>query len=807
MNKLRPAWLLQPGVRLMQRWNLTTKFTALSCMAIAMVLCMAIYGATQQWRQLRITEQEIVGVDLVRHVTRLATLTQAYRDLLHVQASGGSVAPGAVPQTGGELVAAISTADARIQASEHALVVQGWLPIRQSLTAQLQASQAPASAVALRLRQQVQFEGFTAQVNALRQLLLSTGEASQLLLDPEAETFFLTLMVVDRFVPLMESVAQIRGQGVAMLSSGAVVALDERTLSEWAIRLQQQLGDMTQMFASLERSGHPSSAGWGATRALMAGYAAETVRAVGANVPKEEALAVLERGNQAIGSAMSLNQNLLDRLHGQLAERRSWQQAVVALYAVAAVFTILVMSYLVLALHAALIVSVQAMTRAIDDVSRGDLTQAHEVVGQDELAHVGRGMNQMMFRLSRIVASIRSNAVLVAISARRLGDGALALAQRTERQSQGLKDTHQGVQQAQQVLAYSLEATDQLVEQVASVNQMAQAGSASMPEASATMAQIEEGALRMREIVGMIEDIAFQTNMLALNAAVEAARAGEAGSGFAVVAGEVRKLAGRCAQAVAEISELIEQSSMQVGDGVQHIAQITQTLERLVSGMQGIEGSVGRLSMSAQQQHGLLGGIADTLDRLNVITHENNQAVSDSQEASQQLMVHAASLSRSVQGMRLSQGSADEAQALASRTVDLIKSEGLAAALPQLHDPLGSHVDRDLFTFGINRDGILQFVSGDAEAAGAPLPMVTSSDGYLFNEALWRAADAGQDWVEYESCDPDTLEMVTKMACVFKVDDQLLVCGVLHKDPGALQPSQGAGVLPGASGGVPRNQI
>ncbi|MFT3858509.1 MAG: methyl-accepting chemotaxis protein [Aquabacterium sp.] len=323
--------------------------------------------------------------------------------------------------------------------------------------------------------------------------------------------------------------------------------------------------------------------------------------------------------------------------------------------------------------------------------------------------------------------------------------------------------------------------SEALAEHVQHVGGIASQGSALMPEAVATMAQIEAGSQRMREIVAMIEDIAFQTNMLALNAAVEAARAGEAGSGFAVVAGEVRQLAGRCAHAVAEISDLIEQSKREVDDGTRHMAGIHETLSQLAGGVQRIADDVTRLSNCSAEQGDRLHRVTTVLDDLSHITQENVAALGQARVGADDLLLRAAGLSKSVRDIRLAQGSADEAQALLQRAAALLNERGLAGAIPILHDPAAGFVDRDLFVVGIDRSGMQVFASHEPTQAGEPLPMLTSQDGYLLNEALWRAADAGQAWIEYESCDAETLEIVPKLACVLKHSDELLLCGALFK--------------------------
>lgn len=206
----------------------------------------------------------------------------------------------------------------------------------------------------------------------------------------------------------------------------------------------------------------------------------------------------------------------------------------------------------------------------------------------------------------------------------------------------------------------------------------------------------------------------------------------------------------------------------------------------LSDGLKEIGGGMTALDSQAAHQLDMLQQVEQTLGGLDSITAEHQETVNTVNLGSQELLERAASLAASVKGMRLAHGGADDAQALLEKAAALIRDVGLEAAVPVLHDPNAGFVDRDLFVFGVDRQGVQAFHSCLPLDAGQPVPMLTSKDGLLLSEALWRAADGHQELVDYESCDPDTLEMVSKTACILKVSDELLLCSVFYSDPATL---------------------
>lgn len=768
-------------MRAMRHWRLSTKFMTLSLLAFLTTLILAIHGAAgvaQQWQR---TMLEREGVVVTRAVLHMAWLVQAHRDLL-LGASAGSDGAQALSSHRLLMRTSLDQLDAQLASQPELVSAQTWPPVKARLSALLGVSPDQAAAA------QVQLAHGEA-LHSLGQLGLVIGEASTLLLDPEAPTYFLMSLALDRLPPLLAAASGWRaGAWVTLAGATAEGASGDALAGAQAARAAQvmQYADAVHFqFEALARAGGHVPSKWETVQAALRDDTASVARLLDqpAASPADAARDLIERGGRLHRISAALRDSVLDQLDDRLAARAQALLSSLALTLAVLMLNLIVLGYFVTALHSALMGTVKVITRTMDDMGQGDLTRRRAVDGSDELARVAQGLQGVGDRLSRIVASIRSNAVLLAMAGKGMGETTVALATRTDEQSGRLKDVATRVRQIHQAVDEGARHAQALMASVQTVRGTADTGHALMPVAAGTMASIEAGAQRMTEIVSLIEDIAFQTNMLALNAAVEAARAGEAGSGFAVVASQVRQLATRCAQAVGEISELIAASTIQVGDGVRHMGAIQSAFEALARGLDQIGEGVTQVAETVAQQNASLGEMTESLDSLDNITRENSATVTRSYTASRQLIERAASLSQAVQGIRLAQGSPDEAQAMAERAAKLIRERGLDAALPDLHAADSAFVDRDLCVFGVDRQGHFRFMTLDPGRTGTPIPMLTSTDGHLLQEALWRAADTGQPWVEYESCDPETLLMSIKMAYVIPMDDDLILVAPVYKDP------------------------
>lgn len=758
--------VLAPGMRLMRHWRLSTKFMTLSVLAFLTTLIIAMHGAAVLLDQWQRTAQERAGVDAARVVLHMAREVKIHRDLL-LAANGDSSQASTLADHRRAMRETAQQLSVVLSALPDPYRARAWPNREASLNAMVGALPATAD--------QLQVQRLHAEsLAALRQAGLLVGESSTLLLDPEASSYFLMSLALDRLPMLLELASQWRVQAWHAVVRGDEV---DPALAARGEAVMQQVAEVHFQFEALSRAGGRVPSTWETVRATVRGDVQEALFRAGSQA------ALLEQGMRLHHVSAALHDSLLDQLDERLLHRSRALLGAITLSMLVLALNLTVLGYFVTALHSALMGTMKVITRTMDDMGEGDLTRRRPVAGDDELAGVARGLQAVGDRLSRIVASIRSNAVLLAMSGKDMGESTMALATRTEQQSGRLKELAERVRQVHVAADEGARQAQVLMSHVQTVRSSAQSGQALMPAATGTMHAIEQGARRMTEIVGLIEDIAFQTNMLALNAAVEAARAGEAGSGFAVVAAQVRLLATRCAQAVGEISELIAASTLQVGDGVRHMAAMHTAFDELAAGLEQIGAGVADVAQTVSQQNASLSEMSESLDSLDNITRENSAAVSRSYAASEQLIARASSLAQAVRGIRLAQGSPDEAQALAERAAALIRERGLEAALPVLHAEGNAFTDRDLCVFGVDRQGHFRFMTLDPGRTGDPIPMLTSTDGHLLQEALWRAAETGQPWVEYESCDPETLQMSIKMAHVIPIDDDLIVVSPVYKDP------------------------
>jgi len=262
-------------------------------------------------------------------------------------------------------------------------------------------------------------------------------------------------------------------------------------------------------------------------------------------------------------------------------------------------------------------------------ISSGDLSQHIEAEGQDELSQMLQAMRDMQLALSGVVSSVSSAAGEVAQNSSEIAGSNVDLSDRTARSAASLQNTAASVEQ----IASNLHGASELTRKAAGIatkaRQSASAGGQVVSQVVATMEEISTSSRKIGDIIGVIDGIAFQTNILALNAAVEAARAGEHGRGFAVVASEVRALASRSAAAAKEIKVLIQESSVKVENGTALVNNAGITIRSVVDEVNNMGQLIEEISHSAQEQASGVGVVNQAMNELDRTTQQNTTLVDD----------------------------------------------------------------------------------------------------------------------------------------------------------------------------------
>lgn len=268
-----------------------------------------------------------------------------------------------------------------------------------------------------------------------------------------------------------------------------------------------------------------------------------------------------------------------------------------------------------------------------DRVASGDLTSDIAIRGDDETARLLCALKTMNENLARIVHDVYSGATNINSAAREIDGGNRDLSRRTEEQASSLEQTAASMEELTVTVRQNANGANRASELAAIVQSTALRGAELMSDVVHTMNLIDDGAHKVVQIVKLIDDIAFQTNILALNAAVEAARAGEEGRGFAVVATEVRSLALRSASAAREIKTLVGNSVETVGAGKQKVERAGYNMGEIVTGIKELNGFVGEIATASQEQSSGLEQVSLSVTHLDDITQQNAELVQSAGEA------------------------------------------------------------------------------------------------------------------------------------------------------------------------------
>jgi aerotaxis receptor len=309
-------------------------------------------------------------------------------------------------------------------------------------------------------------------------------------------------------------------------------------------------------------------------------------------------------------------------------------------------------------LHRSIARPLREATSAVYALAGGDLSHPVEAGRDDEIGRLQLALRQLNVNLTAIVGDVRRNVASIEHATREIAAGNGDLASRTEAQAASLEQTASSLAQIAASAGQNLDSAVRADGMVMAASSIAGSGGQAVTRVGDTMERISASATRIVDIIGLIDGIAFQTNILALNAAVEAARAGEQGRGFAVVAGEVRSLAQRSAAAAKEIKALIEASVQQVGEGNLLVGDAGQTMRQVVDSVRDAAAIMHGITGASREQGAGIDQVNAAMAQLDQITRENAALVEESANASNSVADEAAQLVRALSVFKLEEHAA-----------------------------------------------------------------------------------------------------------------------------------------------------
>ena len=556
----------------------------------------------------------------------------------------------------------------------------------------------------------------------LTELLDVVTDHSGLALDPEMASYYLMSGTLMRAPVIIRRTGELRGLAGGALRAGRI----EPPQAVRLIELRTLLGDV--LGAAREEMEKASQAAGGAGSGLMLkthGQTQSFLKAIDAQFPPGQTevqgnvQALVGLANQTLEVQhlqVRTNLGVLDQL---LATRE--QHLLNALWSALAVtaVSLALALYLAMGFYRAMFGGFKALRRHLMAVSMGDLRAEINGKGNDEVSDLLREVGYMQASLRETVRQVQGASDSVVQASAEIAAGTRDLSSRTEAAAAALEESSAALEQTTSSVEHTAESARQASHIAVDNARVAERGGAVMAQVVETMARIQHSSRKINDIIGVIDGIAFQTNILALNAAVEAARAGEQGRGFAVVAGEVRSLAQRSAQAAKEIKTLISSSVSDVDSGMGVVRSAGETMQEIVTHADQVRQLLDEVANGAREQSMGIGQIGQAVQDLDRNTQANATLVDQTATAAASQRTAAVRMAAQVDEFRLPGAGSGPKELVEGVDVDVFIDAHRQWKV-KLRDAIENHAQVDVAA--LSRDdccALGKWIYGDGQRLGA----------------------------------------------------------------------------------------
>ena len=638
--------------KLIHRLRLSHKFGLLALLGALMLAPPMTYYLVDAEAELAYTRQEVAGLQPSAALLKLIRLTQQHRGLTATVLGGKAEAEGQRAERQREVDQALGEFAALAAGIEDPKFAEGWQQVQQqwkTLSAQVAQRQlaAPAS-----------FAGHSALVELQLDLHGRIVSHYGLDLDPEPVSYHLVIATMTQLPQLTEQLGKLRGSGAGILARGQATVADRAMLGGLS---ESARGEMHRLLATLERALEhdpalrermagpieQARAGVERTREMLR---TELIEAEALTLPSAE---YFQATTKAIDQVFAVHGLASEALAGALQVRTARLQRNEWLVIGLSVLMVGLCGLLARSIVRTILQATDDARRMAERIAAGDLSPEPLRAGEDELGRMVQAMEAMRLSLTEVVGTVRENAVSVAAASAQIAQGNIDLSSRTEQQAAALQQTAATMDQLGSTVSHNADQAREADGLAREASTLASRGGEMVSQVVGTMGGISEASRKIGDIIGVIDSIAFQTNILALNAAVEAARAGEQGRGFAVVATEVRNLAQRSAEAAREIKALISTSVERVEQGVSLVDQTGRSVGEVVASIRRVSDIVAQISAASAEQSTGVAQVGQAVTQMDRATQQNAALVEQSAAAAGTLKSQAEQLVDAVARFRI----------------------------------------------------------------------------------------------------------------------------------------------------------
>ncbi|PZP29102.1 MAG: hypothetical protein DI603_17985 [Roseateles depolymerans] len=629
-----------PGVRLFRRINFATKASLVSVVFLVPLILLLVAYLKNVHETVVFAEEEKAGIEL---------LQAAEPWIIEVQKQRRLVLSGAAPSVDIAAIEAASKPLKQLVAQHHA-----GLDTSAGLAAAVKAHESLVAALAQANDAHHAAEPIQAYVAALQSMRQTVLDVSNLSLDPEQAPYYVMSVSTTVVSDVIESVSRSRGLSGYVGREGA----SARSLQELYAIWSDGRGKLDSIKDQLARAAlvEPSLKGrLSADEAVAAasGFYGASEKAWFEGGFNAQVSELQDGGQRAVDTLRKLGADgmrVLDQLLQQRIDKVSRQRNVTL--TIVAVSLVLVL-YLFYSFYRVMSGGLSEVERHLKQMTDGDLTTSPRPWGKDEAARLMLTLADMQHALRGIVSEVRSASDGLVNAGNEIAMASTDLSQRSEKAAANLEESAAAMEEIATTVRNTADATTAAAQLASDNSVSAAAGGRTITEVVEMMEGVQSSSNRIADIIGVIDGIAFQTNILALNAAVEAARAGEQGRGFAVVAGEVRTLAQRSATAAREIKSLITDSVERVDAGGRVVGNAGQQMGGLLSTAERMKGLMSEVLNGTAEQNAGIKLVSESLQTLDQQTQQNAALVEQTAAAATTLREQAVGLADRVARFKL----------------------------------------------------------------------------------------------------------------------------------------------------------